>query len=413
MRRDEQPRPPSDRSEFVTGWPVILVGLIGNGVSVQTLAAYTAGIFVAPLEQGFGWSRTSISLSVTILTFGTALASPVVGALVDRIGERILLASGICVIAACFFGFGAMGPSLLVFWSITATLAVFGSGCSPVPLSRLLLASFDRRLGTALGLSLVGVGLTAAIAPPIVGRIVEVYGWRAGYVAMGFVMLAALPLVLGLLSLHRAIDGTARQTARRSGPDLESAASPVGSVTPPSGRLLLAFFFVSLAVGGMVIHYVPMLIDAGMDPATAATMAGMIGIAVLVGRVGTGIILDRVSAPYVAAAMMGIGALGFLAVGLFGGMLTVLTAPIVGLSLGSELDLVAFMTSRYYSRPDFGPVFGRLYAVFLCGLGLSPLIDAQIFEHSGSYRLALLWTAFLLAVSAALFTRLPKLSGAG
>jgi MFS family permease len=409
MRRIKWPESGSASTEFARGWLVVLACLIGNGLSVQTLCAYTAGIFIAPLEHEFSWSRTSISFAITILTFGTALASPVVGWLVDHLGERILLVFGICVIAACFFGFSVMGPSLTEFWGITALLAIFGTACSPIPLTRLLLASFDRYRGAAIGLSLVGIGLVAAIAPPIVGQIVQAHGWRAGYAAMGVVMLAALPVVIGLLSLHGMLHGKTEPRANTvTGPQLGAEDATPDVVAPPSARLISAFVFVSLGTGGIIVHYVPILVDAGMDPTTAAKMAGIIGVALIVGRAATGVILDYVFAPHLAAAIMGLSAFGFLAVGIFGGKSTLLAAPIIGLSLGSELDLIAYTISRYYKAHRFSLIFSRIYAIFLCSLGLSPLFDAQIFEWFGSYSPVFCWTASLLAVSAVLFVGLPK-----
>src|SRR5215475_5006026 len=157
--------------EFRRGWAAALGCLIGHVVGLHTLPPYTIGLFIGPLQDAFGWSRTSISLGITILTIGLAIGAPVVGLLVDRMGERTLIAFGMLVLAIGYASLSTMTGSLAVFWTTMALMA--------------------------LRVTLVGTGLTGTLAPIVLGPVIAEYGWRAGYQVLSLIMAVSLPIVLG------------------------------------------------------------------------------------------------------------------------------------------------------------------------------------------------------------------------
>lgn len=386
-------------NEFRAGWPRVTSALLGNAIGAHSLPPYTIGLFIGPLQAEFGWSRTSVSAAIAILTIATAIGAPLAGAALNRIAIKPLIASGLVVGAIGYFLLSAMGPSLVVFWSIMGLMALLGSGCAPVTLSHLLVSSFDRRRGVALGISMMGIGLSGALAPVLLGPVIATYGWRAGYVALGSTMACAVPVMLVLLYTG------------------DTRISAVGHREPPSSfsafrdaifyRLLAAFFCIAIAVGGIVVHFVPMLSDAGYTASQAAKLASVLGLSLMAGRLLTGFLIDRIFAPIVAATLMSISAAGFLCLFVAGSPGLPFAAALVGLSLGAELDLLAYLVSRYFPSDAYGRTVGLLYSGFLAGVGTSPMIFAGIREQSGGYSLALLWSAALLCVASVLFARLP------
>jgi MFS family permease len=188
--------------------------LIGNAIGLHTLPPFTIGLFIAPLQQEFGWSRTSISLGITIITIGTALSAPLIGIVVERLGERLLIATGMLALAAGYFGLSLLNGSIAQFWAIMALMALLGAGCTAVTLSRIIVSLFDRHRGAALGIALIGTGLSGALAPVALSPIIVTEGWRAGYQALALVMIIGLPIVFGLLVFNGV--GKARQVPSRS-----------------------------------------------------------------------------------------------------------------------------------------------------------------------------------------------------
>ncbi|MCC8943547.1 MFS transporter [Bradyrhizobium sp. Arg62] len=392
--------------EFRRGWPAMIACLIGHAIGLHTLPPFTIGLFIVPLQQDFGWSRTSISLGITIITIGTALSAPLVGAIVDRVGERILIATGMAMLAAGYFALSLMAGSISQFWVIMALMALLGAGCTPVTLSRIIVGLFDRRRGTALGLVLIGTGVAGAVAPVLLSPIIAASGWRAGYQTLALVMLVGLPIVVGLLALNRVGDAQPQSTGGRG---VESPVT-VGEVArqPIFLRLLIPIALVALGTGGVVVHFVPMLIDAGFARAHAGQMAGLLGVSVVFARLLVGVAIDYVFAPLVATILMAASAVGFLGLALGGQGLTPLAAVLVGLSLGAEVDLVVYLASRYFPERSFGRAYGMLYSAFLVSVAMSPLVYAGFREAIGNYRPGFAWAAVFLAVSSICFAALPR-----
>jgi predicted MFS family arabinose efflux permease len=98
------------------------------------------------------------------------------------------------------------------------------------------------------------------------------------------------------------------------------------------------FFSVSIAIGGLILHFVPLLTDAGVDLKTAASVAGTLGISVVIGRIGIGFLLDRFFAPYVAMILFGITAVGLLILAFAGAESAIIAAFCIGASIGGETD---------------------------------------------------------------------------
>jgi MFS family permease len=378
--------------------------MLGNAIGVHSLPPYTIGLFMGPLQNEFGWERTSISAGITILTICSAISAPLVGRAISRFGANFLIVFGLVCGSASYFVLNLMGPSVMVFWALMAGMALLGSGCGPVTLSHLLVTAFEKRRGAALGIAMMGIGVSGALAPPLLGHVIDLYGWRAGYFAVCCAMVAAIPVMLFLLVANKARFPTIT-------PALKVAGGAIPWRDPVLGRLLASFFCVALACGGGVVHYVPMLLDSGYDSARATAAASFIGISLLAGRLLTGIVIDRVFAPTVAYVVMLGNSLGYLILFSLGPDWTPLVAILVGFTLGAELDLIAYLVSRYFPPALYGRIVGVLYSGFLFGVAFSPLVFALFRDVFGTYSPCLLWASGLLGIASVLFRGLPPFAG--
>ncbi|MGY8663782.1 MFS transporter [Bradyrhizobium sp. UFLA05-109] len=379
--------------------------LIGHAIGLHTLPPFTIGLFIVPLQQDLGWTRTSISLGITIITIGTAITAPLVGVFVDWIGERLLIGTGMLMLAGGYFALSLMGGSVVQFWTIMALMALLGAGCSSVTLSRIIVGLFDRNRGAAIGVVLIGTGLASAVAPILLSPIIVASGWRSGYQTLALVMLVALPIVVGLLAFNE-VGGPRR--AASNAPGSEDAVTVAEVLRHPMFvRLLVPFVLVAIGTGGVVVHFVPMLIDAGFSPARAGQMAGLLGVSLVSARLLVGVLIDFVFAPLVATVMMATSALGFLALAFGGQGATPYAAIFVGTSLGAEVDFIAYLASRYFPERYFGRAYGCLYSAFLLSVSLSPLVYAGFREAIGNYSPGFVWTSGFLALSSICFAWLP------
>jgi predicted MFS family arabinose efflux permease len=236
-------------------------------------------------------------------------------------------------------------------------------------------------------------------APLILAPIIASQGWRAGYWTIGGAVLLSLAPVAGFLLLAPPLDDRREAIVGKD---------PSGLPPAPFFKLLAAIHCVALGVGGAVVHFVPMLTDNGFSPQQAAGFASLLGLALIAGRLLTGFAVDRLFAPHLAAGLMAFASLGFLVLAFSGSPLLPMAALLVGLALGAETDLVAYLASRYFDRRIYGRAYGLLYGGFLAGVALSPLLYARLFELFGNYRMGLIASFMALMAAATLFAALPR-----
>lgn len=390
---------PSALAEFRRGWPVLLAALLGSATGVSVLPFYTLGTFIGPLQAEFGWGRGAIATSYLYTTLALAVAAPLLGMLADRVGVRRVSLLAIPLFSVGLLLLGAFQGSLLHFQLAFGLMGLLGSGATPVNYTRAVNAAFHRARGMALGISLAGIGVAAMVLPVLLSSINGAYGWRAGYLTLAVLALLPWPFVLLAFPRHRAAAGA------RNG----AAATALGRGI--YWAMVVAFAAVAVAVSALIVHMVPLLRDAGMDAMGAARIASLVGVGVLVGRLAAGYLVDRFFAPQVAALFFAGAAAGCLLLAVGGVGLAPVAALAIGLSLGAEVDFMAFLTARYFGLARYATNYGILYALFVLGGAVGPFLAGMSFDRSGNYA-AVIWgvTALLLA-AAAIMARLPRFSG--
>ena len=320
--------------------------------------------------------------------------------MIDRFGIRTVTLPAIVLFALGTGLLGVLTTSPVVFIVLYGLLGIIAAGVTPLPYAKAVAGAFDRRRGLALGVSMAGVGLGTALLPQVAQVLIVHYGWRAAYVGLGIVVfVVSFPSValwirepVPLAAGHRALPGlTAREALKTSSYWL----------------LAVSFFLVALAAAGVIAHVVPILTDRGVAPQTATTAISAAGLALIGGRLLAGYLLDRIFAPYVAAFFFLAPLVGIvMLLSLSSAPLAVVATVLVGVGLGAEVDLIAFLISRYLGMRSFGEIYGYLFATFMLASGMGPFLMGLTFQKTGSYAPSLVALAVGLAVASALMTRL-------
>jgi predicted MFS family arabinose efflux permease len=172
--------------------------------------------------------------------------------------------------------------------------------------------------------------------------------------------------------------------------------------------IMAAIFCLSLGLGGLMIHFIPVLLEIGFTKSDAAKIAGVIGIAVVLGRLLVGFAVDRIFAPRVAIAILLACILGVLALATVGAAVALTAAFVIGFSVGAEVDLIGYLVARYFGMQAYGQIYGRQYAAFLIATGLGPVIFGAVRDASDNYIPSLFIAAAFMLVSTTLFSKLPK-----
>ena len=389
------------------GWWIVAVAAIAMSTGPGQFAFGAIALFIKPLGEEFGWGRAQVSLAATYFTIALALSIPVIGQLADRYGSRRVLLPSILLFAALL----AL-PALFVdtLWKLFLTYALMGclgAGANALPYLRTLATWFDSRRGLAIGIAMGGSGMGFAYVPPLLQHVIDTHGWRGGYICLAaFTVTVTVPLVYFFLRDAPAARGRAH--AGQASPEK----TPMKIVPMLASRLLwqlfLIFSLLSFGLYGVLAHLAPMMSDRGMAPADAALVQSTLGIAIVCSRVFIGYLIDHCDATRVAFTCFLLSALGvgILASGAVEAP-AFFAALCVGLSLGAEIDMLAYLASRYFGVASFGRVYGILFVSFLVGTSLGPYVFGLAYENHGSYREVLMIAVVVILVSAAATLCLP------
>jgi MFS family permease len=391
------------RQELRTGWPSLVFATIGAGVGLSALG-YILGPLVVPLQEEFGWGRGQINLANLWSALGLAIAVPFLGRILDRFGVRRVALVSLPLFAAVLFLLGSATSSLIVFLVFYGLAGILGAGTAAVTYSKAVVERFDVSRGLALGIMAGGLGAAGLLLPPLIGAVTASSGWRSAYLVMGALgVLPLLFLLVARLPRHAGASATAENS------------SPVPGLTVPQAlrrvefwTLCGVFLILGWALLTMVPHFVPMLIDAGVDPVRAALLSSFVGVGTVISRPIIGWLFDRVYATYVAVPLFLVAALGCLLLLWVGPGAAALTAVLIGIGFGAEIDLMAYLSSRYFGPRKFGTLYSVIYSCFIVGTALGPVAAGFIFDATESYDIALVIAASLLAVGAVVLLLLPR-----
>ncbi|HTM96172.1 MAG TPA: MFS transporter [Croceibacterium sp.] len=384
--------------EFRHGWRVVVGAALGAGLGIAGLLTYNMGLFAEGLSRDLGLSRTGYGVAFFGATLALAIAMPLVGRAVDRFGARTTAAFGALALALGFVALSRV-ESVAAYGVVLVLIGLFAASSAPVPHTRAVAGAFARSRGLALGLTQVGIGLSAALVPPIVAVQVAHHGWRSGFLILaGLAAVAIIPILFGL-------PGRSATQADDSRED----ATAFTAVRKSRAYLLqlAAFTIMALAFAGLLSHFVPLLREAGVSIEQAGAFAGMIGLSVICTRVVVGWLADRMEPAWLGAASCVACAAGCLALALGGADLAPVAAVALGAAMGAEADLLGILTARNFPMAAYSRAYALQYAAFGVAGGVSPVWIGYLADVTGGYDAALFASAAGLFIPVALFCFLP------
>lgn len=409
------------RTEWREGWPLVMASV--GGMSLSPLVTYHLSFLIIPLEKEFGWDRTFITSGLTVHAIVAVLFSAAIGAVIDRFGPRRIAIPGVLLFCVFFGGLSTVGGEAVHWWLLWLGIAVSSLLIKPTVWAKAIASRFDRSRGFALALMLSGSGLTGVIAPLLTGYLISTYGWRGAYIGLAAIYFCVImPLVLAFF--YGATDLPQKRPDPSVAP-VQSKALPGAGVKEAFAsltywKLAFAVLLATLTVTGGLVHFVPVITQAGIDQKYAVALTSAIGLAAVAGRMLTGFLLDRMNAKIIGGIAFALPTLAFSGLALFAGKaeIVLVIAILLGLAAGAEFEIATYLTSRFFGMRNFGTLFGFIAGFAGLATGLGPPLAGFTYDRLGSYDLAL-WIAVgfgacasLLILSLPPYSR-PTRAGAG
>ena len=404
---------PQKRPRMYYGWVIVwvtVVSAIASGVNVNP----TIGVFVKPLTEEFGWSRSVIAGAVAIGTILGGILALVVGPIIDKFGARWVLFIGFVLMGSLLIALSGIG-SLWQFYGIIIVTRLLLQGIINLTNQTVLAKWFVRKRGRALAYGNLGQRFGQGAVPFVAQMIISAASWRVAAAAMGF-FAWGLTLIPVLLWMRRQPSDMGLKPDGDPEPGEEEALSPSGSLatgkrsaevhftlrealrTKTFYFLLATFCLTSFVNTGVNFNLIPYLSDQGLSDSQAVTVLLIWSFTGIPAALFSGLLAERISVQWVIVGfqvgMVGGTLLLFTVGSLWVGMLF---AFVHGASFAGSLLAQQVIMADYYGSAHLGALRGVVLPWQMAANAVGPLAATLVFDFRGSYTV-ILWVYVAIQV---------------
>ncbi|HEX4750265.1 MAG TPA: MFS transporter [Bryobacteraceae bacterium] len=399
------------------GWWIVATEFLTLGIALG-IPYYNLPFFYDYFQKTFHWSLSQITLGFPLAALLTVWVGPIV---IPRFSPRKLIIIGSGLTALSFFGFGAMGGVIGVYFVLyfIYTLGYIVSG--PIPHQILVSHWFAKKRGRAMGIVYVGVGLLGGLGSLFVRSFTESHGFRMALMAVGASMFIIWPLALLLLKDTPADVGQYADSADHAPKDVKTPAQPFSHLLrSPAFWLLLTGSICSIAcIGAINMHMKFVFRDEGFVNQKALNAAWtdasvLILWSSIAGRLSVGYLADIFSKKNVMTTT-------YVAVSICIPLLLSVrperTASIpvfaiaFGFAMGADYILIPLMAAEQFGLNTLARAMAVILPLNTIGQTWCPYLISILRQHWGNYTGAMTVVFGIAMLGALSIALLPKRRG--
>jgi MFS transporter, OFA family, oxalate/formate antiporter len=406
----------SPRQGFFYGWVVV-----ASAFTILCIAygiQFTFGVFMPFISADTGWDRGSLSLPYSMYVFVYSALGVVSGRLTDRLGPRIVLTVGGCLLGTGVMLMGGV-RALWQLYIVLGLIAASGMSAAFVPCNATVVRWFTLKRGLALSITSSGASFGMFIFPPLATIFISSYGWRRAYLILGSLAVLGIflcasfivrdPEKMGLLPDGQVPNQPPSGAFIEDIPDTENFSLSEAKRTSTFWLLNSIFTLTWLVVFMPMVHIVSFAVDLGISHFLAAMTISVIGFAGFAGRLAIGTISDRVGRVPTLGLCLFLQALSFLGFTISTGLgLLYSAAAVFGFSYGGVTALFPAIIGDFFGRIAIGAIVGFIFALAGSPAAFGPLIAGYMYDATKSYNSAFVLSAILNLAAMLLVLALKK-----
>jgi MFS family permease len=396
------------------GW--VVVAAVTTVLTVALGSEFIFGVVLKPLQEEFGWSRSALSLAVTISMIGLSIFQPIAGKLCDRIGPRPIFIGGTVLIGLSLIPLSYATELWQIYAIYGVILAMGFAAVSPVNATPLISRWFTKRRGTALAISTSGGAFGQLLIVPVAAWILTQTDWQAPFRLLAALMLfVMLPITLFFIREPRESELNAQietVNANRSRNETDGIGLRDALNTKPFWMLAFGFFVCGFTMAFANVHFLAYADDMGMGEVHAANAIAVTAVFSIGGSIMLGHAADRRSRSHVLGLTYFLRGISFLLLlALPKDNLIFIYSLVLGVSWTATTPLTAAISADLYGRANLGVIFGTMFTFMNLGFGVGSLLDGVIYDVAGGYEIALVINSILALLAAFAVLSVPDLRG--
>jgi len=389
---------------FHRGWAIAAACFLASSVAVGG-SQYSFGHFVEPLENTFGWTRTQIGLSLSLIAFGSFI-SPLIGSLIDKQGSRRIMAFSMAVFGISYL----VRPFMTELWhwyflSVVQSFSMVGAAM--LPPGKLVGLWFPENRGRVIGITAMGNNFGGMVIQPIIAFLVTVYNWKVAYAVVGalgiLVSIYSYLVVKNPDSESKGILESEKNTDNLIGFTLKEAIR-----TKTFYAITFAILCGTFTYSSLLPQVSSHLIINGVRESTASIAVSLFATCGMVGKFVFGNLSDKYG-PRMALVLDLCGQAIFASLLVYAGdgLPVWVIVPAMGFFLGAFGALYQLIVIDAFGVKHFGAIMGVIAISNAVPSFLGPIIAGMSFDITGSYAVAFVITSviFVLGAISLKFTR--------
>ncbi|MFC1907043.1 MFS transporter [Chloroflexota bacterium] len=399
------------------GWVMVVASMVIGCALMGIRLSY--GVFFKSLQGDFELSRAVTSSVYSAYMIGSAVLGILTGWVLDRYGPRVTVS-----LMGLFTGLSLLLTSQTTYlWQLfpSYSLLLAIGTAAPMPILTATVARwFDKKRGTATGITGAGQPLGTLIMAPFAAYLVSNLSWRMSFIVIGLIIwLMVIPLAMllrrdpgeigalpdGAISGAPRIEPMGMEESRQlSGPSLPQALG-TGNFWLMLAILLLDGFSLSL----ILVHVVPYSTDIGISTVEAATVLSVFSGSAILARLLVGRISDTIGRkiPGIVCGLLGTVAFIWL-ISSYNLPMLYLFAVIFGFSTGGLGIVRLTLMSDIFAGRHLGMIMGIIVVGFSIGSAVGSTLGGYIFDVTGTYVSAFASGAVAMLMIALIYTAFTR-----
>ncbi|MAO89246.1 MAG: hypothetical protein CL880_01770 [Dehalococcoidia bacterium] len=390
-------------------WAIMLAPFFVATVAMGSYQ-YTHGLFVEPLVQAFGWSRTEVSASLSFAAVGI-ITGPFLGSLLDKYGAKPVMLCSVALMGSSF----ALRPFMTELWHLYAIsflqfMAI--NGTVMLPAGRLVGIWFKKNRGKVLGLTMMGNNFGGLLLPPIIGSLLITFSWQFAYYGIAIMFALVWLYTLKFVSEKKAC-------ASKSIKDQEvrlGSAQILPGMTLQEALKTKYFYMIaiitpigSLAFSMVLPHVINNYTNSGISLLTAASGLVVLSTFGMIGKVFWGIIGEKITGRKALMCSFSVTIVGvMLMYNPIAGPLFWIAVAVFGLGMGAFGPLYTMIIQDLFGLRNYGAISGLLGLTGVITFGAGPVMGGLSYDLAGTYKPIIIAASSGIAIGVLLLTQIPN-----
>jgi len=352
--------------------------------------------------------RQDLKLKDAITLWSTAVFAFIAGIIIDRVGVRALMMTGLFILSATFY-FYAKSDSLFDMYIIHIFQGMVLSMSGMVINVILISKWFNDNRGLAIGVLLAGTSVGNGLFPQINTYLLTISDgdWRQVMMWLALIPLAYIPVIFAFIKEKP--EDLKIEENNYTGDEVKTANIQTG-FTLEQTLSSANFWFLSVmafctfySILAMIGHVFLMLDGEGYSPQVSATGVSIIFIGGFIGKVISGKLAEMIGRKKVlvgGVAMMLLGSVLLVSAIFYKNPLLIwIGLSLYGTGWGGLYTLIQLLVADLFGLVAIGKIMGVINIIDTIGGGLGPIITAVIYDSTQNYLTPFLVICGLLTVA--------------